>query len=115
MNYYTLKTKSGREIKLRLDAKSSTELVKELGCGIMTAFQSIYENPTGFTSQLIWASAQKFNHKFSKQDAYELVDELADDGYSIEKYAGLAAEILGVSGFFDQATVESFREELIEE
>lgn len=112
MNYYTLTTKDGREIKLRLDTPAQRNLVKELGAGIMTSFNNIFENPAGFISSLIWCSAQKFQHKFTKQDADELTDQLVDEGYALEEFTMLAVEILGVSGFFDQATVESFRKDM---
>jgi len=111
MNFHILKTKSGKEFKLKLASSMMEQFVKESGMGIADGFRNIHNNPVGYIVPLIWASAQKFEHKFTKQMAYDLYDELTDDDeYTIENWFELAADILGASGFFDKETVASMKE-----
>lgn len=112
MNYYTLSLKSGKEYKLRLTARGQRDYIKETGKGLISSFEEFMDSPGLYLPTLIWASAQQFNHKFTKSDADDIYDQLIDDGTMLEDQLLIYQDILAVSGFFDQEDLESMRKDL---
>jgi hypothetical protein len=111
MNYYVFKMPNGKEMKLRFNAQAQEMFLKETDLGIVDGYKALYNHPASYMVNLIWASAQKFEHGFSKAKAYDLFDELTDEySYKTEEWFMLATEILAVAGFFDQEAVASMKE-----
>lgn len=113
MNFYLFRTPNGQEYKFRLRSIDQVALFKELGYGALDGIELIkHGDYAEFISKLMWRSAQAFEHGFTLDKAYELIDGLVESGWDMGNFLLLATEILSVSGFFPKERMEAARAEI---
>lgn len=107
---YLFAAPNGKEYHFRLRAREQQKLCEQIGMGINEALVEIIKgNYVKFMANLIHLSAQQFQHGFKLDDAYDLIDELAENGYDFTKFSDLATDILEASGFFANGSASEMR------
>lgn len=108
---YILTTPKGEEYKLRLRSRDHEKLCKTIGMGINEGMARIAAGDyVPFMVNLIHLSAQENHRNFTKNDAYDIMDEFIDAGYDFMKILALATDIMESFGFFDKALTSDARQ-----
>lgn len=100
---YTTLTVAEKDYKLRLNAKNAVDLEKKLGSNPVNIFTSISidknKMPDLETLILIFHySLQEYNHGFTLDRAYELYDNMVDEGKDFTDLLAVIVEVFQVSG-----------------
>ena len=92
-------TAGNREYKLRLNTRNMIALERQLGCSPLAIFGNGDEIPTITTMvNILYASAQQYNHGITLDRAYDIFDEYLEDGHQITDFLGVIVDIYKVSG-----------------
>lgn len=100
--YYTL-TVGNKEFRLKMTTATKIEAEKRLGFSLIDAPEQITKAET--FAIILWAALQKYQSNYPLTKAYDLVDEMEDNGVAIGEKADILLEIMKVSGFFTQDQV----------
>lgn len=113
MNNYILelKDKEGntKEVKLRLRSADCIEIEKKTGKSMIEVIQDY-----SFTNVAMLLKYMRRSElpQFSEQDAFDLLDEIIDNGYVLEDIlTKIICEGLAVSGFFKKEDLDVVKKE----
>lgn len=111
----TLKV-SGREYSLRIYSRYLAEVQEKLpeGKAFAEAIMEASTNPVANTVPFLWGIIQdrKSDERKSMEDAYDLYDQLVDEGFSGYRFSELVLDICTASGFFDDRGEKMMRSSL---
>ena len=102
MLFHTLDT-GKNQYKLRLDAKHSRDVERQLGCSLLGLFGggNLQDLPDTETIVIVLHGAlQKYHHGISIDDTFEIFDEYIENGKTYVEMFEELVEVLKVSGFF---------------
>lgn len=102
MNYYTLTVKDN-DYRLVLTTRYAAELEKKLGCNPINLLIEATENrlpKIGDMALVLWASAQRYQHNFKLEEAYDLFDEYLEE-HELTDFLNVIVNIFEVSGFIN--------------
>lgn len=96
----------GKNYRLRLTTRNIVSLEKQLNCNPLAIFGDGDTIPTVSTMvNVLFHSAQQYNHNVSLNDAYDIFDAYLADGHSITDFIAVILEIYKVSGLIKDGTV----------
>lgn len=89
------------EYKLRLATNEIVNIEKKIGGNILSIFMSEGKIPSMEELLMVLHGAlQKFHHKITLIDTYNIYDEYVDDGGTFESLIEILLEVFEVAGFF---------------
>ena len=95
--FYRL-TAGENEYRLKLTTATKIDAEKRLGFSLLNAIDKIDYAET--FAIILWAALQKYHANMPMPKVYNLIDELENEGCTIDKKADIVLEIMKVSGFF---------------
>lgn len=96
-----------KELKLRLDIKNCCALEEKLGCNPMQKLISMQSGELPemtFLAEVLHYSLRKYQHEYTLEKTYELMDEMMENGTTLMEMIPLLMDIFKVSGFFKEET-----------
>ena len=102
-NHVTYTRADGTDIKLKLTAERSVELEEKLKCSIPDATKDL--DKLGTACEFVAAAIADGSYKQRKETAYEIYDEMTDEGKTIQDYQYLVFDILVSAGFLNGKAV----------
>lgn len=102
MNFYRL-TIGDKEFRLKLTTAAKIEAEKLLGFSLLNAVEKLEFTKT--FAVILWASLQKYHSAYTLKKTYDLIDELEEEGCSLDRKVDITLEIMKVSGFFTKAQI----------
>lgn len=100
MNYTTFNV-GDKELKLRLDTKNTVALERVLGTNPVNELMKCAggQMPSfDFISATLHASLQKFEHGYSANKVYDLIDEAIEEGKDLSDFIPVLMDVFQVSG-----------------
>lgn len=99
MKYHVLRILD-KELKCRLTTQATVQLERKFGENLMLTL--LKKKILGATeiAEIINASLQKFEHGYTINKVYDLIDEYVDEGGDLMALQNECMEIFKVSGFF---------------
>lgn len=108
MNFYTWVTKNGQEFKMSLPIRAQITLSRQLGYGAIAGLRKCSEGDWAeFVAVFLWQSFQEFEHGYSLEKVYDVMDSLVRAGYTMDDFLEPITEVMSISGFFDKETLEN--------
>lgn len=98
---YTILTVGGKELKLRLNARSTVQLEKALKGNPLNLFMKVEKGELPTLEEVITvihASLQALEHGYTMEAVYDLYDEYIDGGGSLIELIPVIGEIYQASG-----------------
>jgi hypothetical protein len=97
--YYDFKA-GNKEYKLRLNARNTVALEKQLGCNPVMIFGDNYETMPTVTVMVtvLHASLQAYEHGITLNDAYDIFDAYIEDGNDAVSFVKVLMEVYKASG-----------------
>lgn len=110
MFYDTIKV-NGEEYKLRLTVKELKNLKEALGCSPIKAFEKMgAENDVDFDfiAEVLYHALKKYQPKIKRDNTYDLIDNMIDEGTEITDLIKLVVSIYVKSGLLPKSALEDF-------
>lgn len=114
MKYHVLEI-NGKELKCRLTTTSVVQLEKKYGQNLMMLVIKKKILGVSEIADIINASLTKFEHGYTVNKVYDLIDDYVDNGGDLMKLQENVMDIFKVSGFFADSPQENQKEVDMEE
>ena len=106
-NYVLYKRANGTEMKLKINSERAYELEERFGTSLTEKLAEA--NKFSVSAEYIAAAIPEGSYEDRKKAAFELYDEMTENGKTLQDYHDLINDILVKAGFLSASIVEAQR------
>lgn len=110
-NYVIYTRKNGDELKLRITAERAVEFEERASASLLAKTAEL--DKLAVAADYIAAALPEGEYKDRKRQAFEIYDEMTEDGEGLQEYTFLIFDIMVASGFLKSSAVNTQKEAYI--